>query len=88
MTQYGKRHAPASAAFAIDSSSELVDAGEGSDLMLQVFVGERDHVATVKVLWAGLVYWCMVESWLFTVKAFIARPRFAGLTDSLPSRRR
>ena len=28
----------------------LFDAGEGSDLMLQVLVGERDHVAAAQVL--------------------------------------
>ena len=61
MTQHGERHTPTGATFAIDGDGALVDAGDGSDLVLQIFVGERDLVAATEVLWAWLVNRCLAD---------------------------
>jgi hypothetical protein len=56
VTQHGKRNTPAGPTFTIDSSCALVDAGDGANLGLQIFVGERDLVATSEVSRPGLVH--------------------------------
>ena len=47
MTQHGKWDTLAGAAIAIDRSGALVDARDGADLGLQIFVGKGVHLISV-----------------------------------------